>query len=534
MKNGLNKFIFTILAVAISLSAFITLGVSAEAASKVKLSKSSVTIEQKQKATITLNNVKSKVNWTSSNKKVVKVVKSSGKNKNTVSIKAVAAGNTTVTAKVGSKKYNCKVSVKAPIKSISLNKSSIKISNGDTYTLKVNYKPSNVNKNKKIKWSSSNQKVATVTNGKVKAKNSGTTVITAKVDNKIAKCNVKVSTPLKMIKLSKTSATIAVGDSLKLTTTLAPTNADNKTIMWSSSNKQVLSVNNGTVKALKAGTATITAYQGNIKATCKITVQSLAIEEMPSKAISASITTSDYKNFYITIKNNTDKNMTINNGEGILAYNGAYNATLRSGQTSLYDSDISVWDEDIILKANSTTRFMLNTGYTDYFKTYTYNSNSEFIFDIQYKETSYCVGVNYYNNVTCYTKKMTEAKYEQQLTAYGIATIKENLKNPNSFTIIRMGKYYNKGKLAGVQIEYTATNSYGAAVTSHAYIRVDNQTTSLLSSTRSILTSDLGVVEVSMYSGAGTFSSYELIRNFSTLASLGNEIYLNQRYKRFV
>jgi subtilase family serine protease len=60
---------------------------------------------------------------------------------------------------------------------------------------------------------------------------------------------------------------------LQLTATLIPTNANNKNINWSSSNKNIIRVSsNGLCTANRLGTATITASQGNIKASISITV----------------------------------------------------------------------------------------------------------------------------------------------------------------------------------------------------------------------------------------------------------------------
>ena len=76
------------------------------------------------------------------------------------------------------------------------------------------------------------------------------------------------------LSLSKTSATMSTGDTLKLSAAITPVNASNKTITWSSSKSSVASVNNGTVFAKAKGTATITAKTANgIKATCKINVK---------------------------------------------------------------------------------------------------------------------------------------------------------------------------------------------------------------------------------------------------------------------
>ncbi len=76
------------------------------------------------------------------------------------------------------------------------------------------------------------------------------------------------------ISLNQNSATMMVGDELTLAVTITPANATDKTITWSSDNPEVASVENGIVKALKLGSATITATSrdGNKTATCFITV----------------------------------------------------------------------------------------------------------------------------------------------------------------------------------------------------------------------------------------------------------------------
>ena len=78
------------------------------------------------------------------------------------------------------------------------------------------------------------------------------------------------------VALNKTSTSISVGNSETLTATVAPENAANKALTWASSDEDVATVApDGTVTAVKVGTATITATaaDGSGKsATCKVTV----------------------------------------------------------------------------------------------------------------------------------------------------------------------------------------------------------------------------------------------------------------------
>ena len=76
------------------------------------------------------------------------------------------------------------------------------------------------------------------------------------------------------ISLNKTSLSFTgTGASQKLSATVSPSDATDKTVTWTSSNTAVATVSGGTVKAAGYGTATITAKTVNGKtATCKVTV----------------------------------------------------------------------------------------------------------------------------------------------------------------------------------------------------------------------------------------------------------------------
>ena len=82
--------------------------------------------------------------------------------------------------------------------------------------------------------------------------------------------------PVSQITLNKAETSISVGNSETLTATVTPENAANKALKWASSDEDVATVApDGTVTAVKVGTATITAtaMDGSGKsATCKVTV----------------------------------------------------------------------------------------------------------------------------------------------------------------------------------------------------------------------------------------------------------------------
>ena len=97
-----KKILVVLTAMIISLfSVFVTV----DAATKVKLTKKSVAMYEGDSIFLKVKGTKSKIKWSSKNKKVAVVTKK-GK------VKAKKPGKTTITAKVGKKKYKCKVIVK--------------------------------------------------------------------------------------------------------------------------------------------------------------------------------------------------------------------------------------------------------------------------------------------------------------------------------------------------------------------------------------------------------------------------------------
>lgn len=83
--------------------------------------------------------------------------------------------------------------------------------------------------------------------------------------------------PVRNLSLSETNLNMTVGDEpATLTATVEPTDATNPTVTWSSSNDNVVTVADGKVTAVAAGSATITAISvddPDITATCEVTVK---------------------------------------------------------------------------------------------------------------------------------------------------------------------------------------------------------------------------------------------------------------------
>ena len=119
-----------------------------------------------------------------------------------------------------------------------------------------------------LTWSTSNDTVATVADGKVTALKPGTATITAAAGNVKAECTVTVLDPIpaSAVVLDKTALSLYEGDIAALTATVQPEDTTIKTVTWTSTEKTVATVADGKITALKAGTTTITAACGDVKA----------------------------------------------------------------------------------------------------------------------------------------------------------------------------------------------------------------------------------------------------------------------------
>ncbi len=186
-------------------------------------------------------------------------------------ITAKKSGEATITAKSGSCIAECKVTITVSAESVTLDKTTLSLAIGESATLTATVKPDDAT-DKNVTWTSSDELVVKVDNGKVTAIKSGKATVTAKCGGKTAECVVTVTVPVSSITLDKTTLSLAVGESATLTATVKPDDATDKTVTWSSSDESVVKVDNGKVTALTTGQAKITAAVGNITVSCDVAV----------------------------------------------------------------------------------------------------------------------------------------------------------------------------------------------------------------------------------------------------------------------
>ena len=217
--------------------------------------------------------------WSTSDESVVSV--------DNGTITALKEGKATISVKSkdGYKSSSAVITVvKKPsiihVSSVSLNETSLNLLTGDRATLTATVLPTNAT-DKTISWSSSDESVATVKNGKVTAISAGqaTISVTTKDGGLTASCIVNVTQKIVSVNgvsLNYSELELSVGDSEDLIAQVLPTNATNKEVVWSTTDEEVASVDeNGKVTALKVGETMIvvTTVDGGYKDYCIIKVK---------------------------------------------------------------------------------------------------------------------------------------------------------------------------------------------------------------------------------------------------------------------
>ena len=252
------------------------------------------------------------LSWSSSNSNVASV------NSNGV-VSANQVGSTIIEAKStdgSNKSAVCNVKVIIPVSQIILSQNNLELWVNQSVTLSTVILPNNAT-NKKIIWISSNPEIVTIDeNGKLKAQSSGNCVIVATScdgSDVSATCAVTVTKPIPVsgIILSETEISLKEGKSVTLTASVTPSDASDKSVVWSSSDETIASVSqDGVVTAVSKGSAYITATSADgsgLSASCTVNVvkpvsgivlseTEISLKKGESVILTASVTPSDATN----------------------------------------------------------------------------------------------------------------------------------------------------------------------------------------------------------------------------------------------
>lgn len=156
----------------------------------------------------------------------------------------------------------CEFYINQPVTEVILDYNEHTMKIGDTFRLTALIKPDNAT-NRNVIWTSSDTTVATVDEtGNITAIGSGsTTIICQSEDSGVYDyCNVSVYQPVTGITLNTHEMTVRKGTIFWLNATVSPDDAWNKTVVWSSSDEAVATVDQtGMVTAIAPGECVITA-----------------------------------------------------------------------------------------------------------------------------------------------------------------------------------------------------------------------------------------------------------------------------------
>lgn len=304
-----------------------------------------------------------KVTWKSSNTNIVTVDESGN-------IKAISPGSATITAISNDGEYesSSKITVKSldrSLKSISINKTELTLKVGESETLSINYNPSYAS-NKEVSWSSSNNDIVTVDNGKVTAIKPGTVEIkaTSKEGNHESICKVTVLfPPIESIKFERDKQTVYVGSTTTLKTISTPEDSMINNPVWSSSDETIATIENGELTALNVGktTVTISDSEGKVTASTEITVIEKPTEELKITIDGYNLNFNpSIKNYTLKIGNEKSLNIKVNRDNDKILIGG--NLNLQNGSIitiTIDELEKTTYVINIIKKSNSYIYFIV-------------------------------------------------------------------------------------------------------------------------------------------------------------------------------
>ena len=244
-------------------------------------------------------------------------------------VKALQEGSAVISARAGEKEAQCTVTVEkdfVPVSSVAIEPEMAQLLPGETVSLSVTVLPEDAT-DPSVSWSSSDENVAVVENGKVTAVSPGSAVITARAGEQEARCSILVDTPfvpVESITLSPSQVTLTEGDETSLTAIVLPENATDPHVSFESSNSAVAAVDQGgKITAVAPGTAVVTAKAGDCTATCEVIVEARTVP-VESVSLNKSALTLDVGESYelkatVNPSNATDPSVTWSSSDPAVA-----------------------------------------------------------------------------------------------------------------------------------------------------------------------------------------------------------------------
>ena len=259
------------------------------------------------------------VSWASSDPSVVSVDQEGN-------LSALKPGNATITATAANGlSDSCAVTVAdpdIPVAGISLDRHELSLLTGGTDTLVATISPDNAT-DKSVSWTSSDPGVVSVDQeGNLSALKPGNATITATAANGLSdSCAVTVADPdipVAGISLDRHELSLLTGGTDTLVATITPDDATEE-ILWTSSDESIVTVDqNGNLKAVAPGKATVTAGTASgISDSCLVTVSDPGPSDVPVESIAVDpdktiVKVGECKQLNVTIspENATDQTVT--------------------------------------------------------------------------------------------------------------------------------------------------------------------------------------------------------------------------------
>lgn len=284
------------------------------------------------------------------------------------------------------------------------------------------------------------------------------------------------------VSLNKSSTSIKVGKTETLVATVAPSNASDKSVTWSSSDTTVATVSNGTVTGVKAGSATITVTttDGNKTATCDVTVTATTPTETSDATMAVGTNAST-----ATVNGNTaikvgtsgkvgDMTITVGTGATSLTFKaaswkGTSNVSLSLTGAEVTPSSVTLTADDGI---SNSSPFTLS------------GDEDDFAFEFELED------INEETTITLSSEKrfvVWDAKYTVSLVPTSItATAKKNFSVGETITKANIivednfGNEINDYDFDNYQFTYSDAASGGALTNKNFTIEYDDLSTTLV------------------------------------------------------
>ena len=317
------------------------------------------------------------VEWKTSDASVA-VVSSTGlvtaKKTGTVTITAVSKADSSIQSKVT-------IKVLSHITDVTVTGPSGTLYTDTKYKFTAKITPDDTTDNKTVIWSVSDSNIAQIaTDGTLSFKKAGTVDVIATVKatssntiiKKLTVTGVKRVINVSSVALDKATVNLKKGETVKLNATIAPADADNKEVTYTSSNSAVAKVDNtGLVTAIASGEAviTVTTKDGSKTASCKVTV---AKETEPlAITVTSKISGNDYTFTANATGGNKDYtykfivyNRTTNSWGLVQAFGTANTCVWKKGSVGVRDFYVDVKDSNGTVVRSRAMTITINTEIT--------------------------------------------------------------------------------------------------------------------------------------------------------------------------